>query len=153
MPHESSPFNVTTGRARAGRTWIWPCIGLVYARTPTATAVVIAYPCFAGRYPERVTRGDPLRGPGSSYPARMINLGTIAGLNENHHELHAFCARCRRWSVLDLATMVRNGLGSRRLPITVRCRRCGKVGELQVRPPMPERESAGWVSPGSMEWC
>ena len=79
----------------------------------------------------------------------MIDLGTIAGLHENRHELHAFCPRCRRWSVLDLAAMIQAGQGSRRLPITVRCRLCGEIGELQVRPPMPQRHSAGWVSPSA----
>lgn len=28
-------------------------------------------------------------------------------------------------------------------PIKVRCQRCGDTGELRVRPPMPQRESAG----------
>ena len=41
----------------------------------------------------------------------MIDLGSIAGLHENCHELHAFCPRCRRWSVLDLAAMIQAGKG------------------------------------------
>jgi hypothetical protein len=77
----------------------------------------------------------------------MIDLGTIAGLHEREHELHAYCLHCDRWRVLDLEGMVRRGLGARRLPLTVRCRECGEVGTLQVRPPMPARSSTGWISP------
>jgi hypothetical protein len=77
----------------------------------------------------------------------MIDLGSIAGLHEREHELHAYCHRCDRWRVLDLALMVRRGLGERRLPRTVRCLRCGEVGTLQVRPPMPARSSTGWIAP------
>jgi non-ribosomal peptide synthetase component E (peptide arylation enzyme) len=33
----------------------------------------------------------------------VIDLGTIAGLLEHAHELHAYCPRCDRWSVLPLA--------------------------------------------------
>lgn len=76
----------------------------------------------------------------------MIDLGCIAGLYEREHELHAYCSRCDRWHVLDLAAMVRQGKGSVRLPIRVRCSECGSRGELQVRPPMPARGSVGWIS-------
>ena len=77
----------------------------------------------------------------------MIDLGSIGGLYERQHELHAHCLHCDRWSVLDLAGMVRRGQGSRRLPITVRCRVCGEVGTLQVRPPMPAwTNSNGWMA-------
>ncbi len=80
----------------------------------------------------------------------MIDLGNIRGLHEHRHELRAFCPRCRRWSVLDLASLVDAGLGDRRLPLNTRCRDCGSAGELQVRPPMPTRDPAtGWLSPGS----
>ena len=41
----------------------------------------------------------------------MIDLGTIAGLHSRAHELHAYCLRCDRWRVLDLATLVARGLG------------------------------------------
>jgi hypothetical protein len=77
----------------------------------------------------------------------MIDLGNIAGLHEHKHELHAYCAQCDRWCALDLARMVAQGLGSRRLPIKVRCRYCGEPGALQVRPPMPKRSSTGWINP------
>ena len=76
----------------------------------------------------------------------MIDLGSIAGLHQHNHELHAYCGRCDRWRVLDLEAMVRQGRGNVRLPIRVRCRDCGAVGQLQVRPPMPARGSVGWIS-------
>jgi len=79
----------------------------------------------------------------------MIDLGTIAGLHEHRHELHAYCLRCDRWSVLPLQRMLAEGQGALRLPFTVRCRECGARGQLQVRPPMPQRSATGWVSPQS----
>ena len=80
----------------------------------------------------------------------MIDLGSIAGLHRHQHELACYCTRCDRWAVLDLAAMVAAGYGERRLPITVRCRYCGGVGRLQVRPPMPTRVGAiGWVMPST----
>jgi len=75
----------------------------------------------------------------------MIDLGSIAGLLAREHELHAYCCRCDRWRVLDLAQMVRQGRGDIRLPLRVRCRDCGAPGQLQVRPPMPARGSVGWI--------
>jgi RNase P subunit RPR2 len=77
----------------------------------------------------------------------MIDIGTIADLHEWQHELHAYCCRCDRWRVLDLGLMVRAGQGAKRLPLRVRCRECGEVGQLQVRPPMPARSSTGWIAP------
>jgi hypothetical protein len=77
----------------------------------------------------------------------MIDLGNIAGLHAHQHELHAYCPRCDRWQELDLARMVRQGYGTRRMPIVVRCRWCDAIGNVQVRPPMPSRSSTGWISP------
>jgi hypothetical protein len=77
----------------------------------------------------------------------MIDLGSIAGLHERQHELHVYCARCDRWAQLPLAQLVADGHGARRLPLRVTCRRCASVGKLQVRPPMPQRSSTGWISP------
>jgi hypothetical protein len=80
----------------------------------------------------------------------MIDLGTLAGLHDHDHELRAYCPRCDRWQVLDLAGMVRAGQGARRLPLRVRCRDCGEPGRLQVRPPMPQHSySQGWIGPPS----
>ncbi len=78
----------------------------------------------------------------------MIDLGTLAGLLEHDHELHAYCPCCDRWAVLPLAAMIAAGQGSRRLPLRVRCRYCGEVGRLQVRPPVPTRGPVGgWMEP------
>jgi hypothetical protein len=77
----------------------------------------------------------------------MIDLGTITGLQEHRHQLHAYCLRCDRWSVLPLEQFIAAGKGALRLPFTVRCRNCGEPGRLQVRPPMPQRSALGWVSP------
>jgi hypothetical protein len=77
----------------------------------------------------------------------VIDLGSIAGLHERQHELHAYCHPCDRWRALDLALMIRRGLGDRRLPLAVRCSECGEPGMLQVRPPMPPRGSTGWMAP------
>ena len=77
----------------------------------------------------------------------MIDLGTLAGLHEHRHELHAYCLRCDRWRTLPLGSMIAEGKGAMRLPLAVRCRDCGEVGQLQVRPPMPARGTAGWIAP------
>jgi hypothetical protein len=81
----------------------------------------------------------------------MIDLASIAGLHEHRHELHAYCLHCDCWRVLELDLMVRQGRGSLRLPLVVRCRDCGEVGQLQVRPPMPTRAPGGWMEPHSQE--
>ena len=68
----------------------------------------------------------------------QINLSTFSGLHRHRHELACYCAGCRRWASTDLAQVIALGLGDR--PITAhrpRCRRCGAVGEWQVRPPVP----------------
>lgn len=77
----------------------------------------------------------------------MIDLGSIAGLHAHEHELHAYCLRCDRWQAIDLGRMVCEGKGAMRLPLRMRCRVCGDVGQLQVRPPVPTRSSMGWMSP------
>ena len=86
------------------------------------------------------------------YHQPMIDLGSIAGLYEREHELHAYYSRCDRWAVLPLAQMVAMGHGARRLPLRVRCRWCLAVGQLQVRPPMPLFNNAnGWTMPSALE--
>lgn len=57
----------------------------------------------------------------------MIDAGSIAGLRERQHELHACCCRCDRWYVIDLERMVRDGYGTRRLPRTARRQNFGEV--------------------------
>jgi len=80
----------------------------------------------------------------------MIDLGTLAGLHRHRHQLAGYCERCDRWADLDLAAMVAAGLGNRRLPIRIRCRGCGDLGRLQVRPPVPTRGPGGWMEPPAM---
>lgn len=76
----------------------------------------------------------------------MIDLSTLSGLLEHDHSLGAYFPKGSRWSVLPLANLVRHGKGSLRLPIRVRCRDGGSVGQLQVRPPMPTWSNAiGWI--------
>ena len=79
----------------------------------------------------------------------MIDLGSLAGLHAHDHQLAAYCPRCDAWRLLPLAEMVAQGKGSLRLPITVRCRDCGEVGRLQVRPLMPTWSNTnGWMELG-----
>jgi hypothetical protein len=78
----------------------------------------------------------------------VIDLGSIAGLHEHQHELHAYCCHCGRWGKLDLDQLVRQGKGSLRLPWRVRCLRCGELGQVQVRPQMPRwGNPTGWLTP------
>lgn len=81
------------------------------------------------------------------YDLTMIDLGALGGLLQHDHQLAAYCPRCDSWRLLPLADLVAAGHGARRLPITVRCRDCGEVGVLQVRPPVPTRGSGGWIAP------
>lgn len=43
----------------------------------------------------------------------MIDLGTLGGLHQHHHELAAYCPQCDRWHVLPLAEMVAAGADTR----------------------------------------
>jgi len=82
-----------------------------------------------------------------AYPRPMIDLDSIAGLHQHDHRLAAYCPRCDRWSLLPLAELVAQGKGSLRLPVRGRCRDCGEVGRLQVRPPVAMRGQGGWGEP------
>ena len=80
------------------------------------------------------------------YDPPMIDLGSIAGLHQRQHELHAYCSTYDCWSVIDLKQMIRDGHGDRRLPIPVRCQVCGESGQFQVQAPMPTcTNSRGWM--------
>ena len=68
------------------------------------------------------------------YRPRMIDVGSLAGLLEHHHQLDAYCPRCDRWCELPLAELVAAGHGARRLPV-------------RVRPPVPTRGPGGWMEP------
>jgi len=77
----------------------------------------------------------------------VIGLGSIAGLHEQGHQIAAYCARCDARRVLPLAETAAQGKGSLRLRLGVRCKDCGAVGRLQVRPPVPTRGPGGWIEP------
>ncbi len=79
------------------------------------------------------------------YGRPVIDLGSISGLHAHSHQLAAYC--CDVWRPLPLGKWVRQGKGSLRRPIRVRCRDCGEAGQLQVRLPMPARSSTGWIAP------
>ena len=83
--------------------------------------------------------------PASCVFSPVIDLGTLAGVHAHDHQLAAYCPRCDAWRVLPLAEMVAQGKGSLRLPLRVRCRDCGAIGRLQVRPPVPTYSNPhGW---------
>jgi hypothetical protein len=42
------------------------------------------------------TQARPMS-PARRYPPPMIDLGTLAGLHDYGHELHAYCLHCDRW--------------------------------------------------------
>lgn len=74
-----------------------------------------------------------------------ITLDSLAHLLEANHGLVAYCPTCRRWADLDLARLVREGHGERRLVgFKPRCRACGELGKIQVRPPQPTWGGASW---------
>lgn len=112
------------------------------AMTPLAGTVVANWWRVRGD-----SRGSSDEAP-RCYGRRMIDIGSIASLHAHSHQLHAYCQRCDRWATLPLAEMIAAGQGARRLPFTVRCRWCGAVGRLQVRPLMPMHSTANrWMTP------
>lgn len=75
---------------------------------------------------------------------RVIDLSTFAGLLRRNHSLGCYCPRCRRWATCDLAMLVRNGLGNRRITeCKPKCRVCGSRGDWQVRPPPFRTDTPG----------
>jgi hypothetical protein len=86
-------------------------------------------------------------GFGTGSLASLIDLGTLAGLLEQGHQLAAYCESCQRWRLVPLADLVAAGHGARQPLVRVRCRSCGGSGELQVRPPAPtlDPQCSGWM--------
>ena len=41
----------------------------------------------------------------------MVTLDTLRKLHEHDHQLAAYCPKCRRWAVLDLARLIAEGRG------------------------------------------
>ena len=73
----------------------------------------------------------------------MIRMETFSELEEQNHALALYCADCKRWGVADLPGLIENGYGARRVKATrFRCSDCGAVVEKQLRPPMPEADTA-----------
>ena len=78
----------------------------------------------------------------------MISLGTLRGLHDHDHQLHAYCPKCARWVELNLAHLIARGMGYKAVPFRVRCLRCGERGVAQLRPPLPKHSVAnGWIMP------
>jgi hypothetical protein len=73
-----------------------------------------------------------------------IRLDTLRAVHERNHKLAAYCSRCQRWAVLDLAKLIEQGRGGYafvgRKPC---CRDCGERGEWQLRPPVYQNNSPG----------
>jgi hypothetical protein len=66
-----------------------------------------------------------------------VTLDTIAALHRYGHGMRAICPRCRRDVMLDLAEMIRRGLGERAVVgMRLRCSNCGSVGQGQLRVPL-----------------
>jgi hypothetical protein len=106
----------------------------------------------------KVRSSSPYERALTHYDRAMIDLGSIAGLYEHEHELRAYCPRCsvrvrsiaKRCSQpcwFRFSTPSHIGKGDTQLPLTVRCRECGEVGRVQVRPIMPAwTNSNGWMA-------
>ena len=67
----------------------------------------------------------------------MVTLDALRKLHEHDHQLAAYCPKCRRWAVLDLARLIAEGRGKYcfvgRKP---RCSYCRGSGIWQLRPPV-----------------
>lgn len=67
-----------------------------------------------------------------------IRLDTFGALLDHDHGLDCWCPGCRRWAACNLAALVAAGLGDSLIAANrPRCRKCGSIGEWQVRPPIP----------------
>lgn len=66
------------------------------------------------------------------YGCPVSDLGTFSGLHERGHQLAAHCPGCDRWCTLPLGELIAQGRGLRGLPLRVRRRDCGAVGQLHV---------------------
>ena len=85
----------------------------------------------------------------ATYCCPVIDIGSIAERHEHGRQPAACRPRCSRWSLFDLARMIRGGSGWLRLRVRVTCRDCSTIGKLHVRPPVPTLypNRAGWISP------
>jgi hypothetical protein len=73
-----------------------------------------------------------------------IEVRTFRQILEREYQLACFCPGCRRWATCDLAMLDRNGLGDRDVSrLHPRCRKCGSLGQWQVRGPMADVTPSG----------
>ena len=76
--------------------------------------------------------------------SQTVVLDTPRALYEHDHQIAAHCPPCERWSTLGLLDFVRMGQAEVTLnQLSLRCRRCGQPGSIQIRPPHPEIERYG----------
>jgi hypothetical protein len=69
-----------------------------------------------------------------------IRLDTFRAFLKHGHRLDCYCRGCRRWASTDLAALVAAGLGDRLIRrCRPRYRKCGSIGEWQVKPLVPTR--------------
>lgn len=73
-----------------------------------------------------------------AHAMQRIDLSTFAGHLNRYHRLDCYCPGCKRLASCNLAELVRNGLGDRKIcECRPGCRICGERGQWQVWPTMP----------------
>jgi hypothetical protein len=71
-------------------------------------------------------------------PSEPLRFTTAREMLAGGYRLAGYYPHCERWAEVDLARLVREGKGDRCLiPVRVRCRRCGELGQAQLRAPVP----------------
>jgi hypothetical protein len=76
---------------------------------------------------------------------KRIEVSTFRQTLENGYKLDCWCSGCRRWAC-NLAEFVMRGLGDRNpAACRPRCRKCGSLGQWQVKPPLPQFTGATWM--------
>jgi hypothetical protein len=68
-----------------------------------------------------------------------IKVATFRQLLKHSCSLWCWCPGCKRDAHCDIARLVLHGLAERQIDqCRPRCRKCGDLGEWQVRPPLPK---------------
>lgn len=68
-----------------------------------------------------------------------IVLDTYSALLAHGYGLACYCRQCRRWALVNLGRQVLTGRGDRSfIRQQPRCRDCGRIGEWQLRAPVPQ---------------
>jgi len=69
---------------------------------------------------------------------RHIVLDTARSLYQHAHKIAAHCDSCNRWHEFSLESLECMGVAGRPLmSLQFRCGECGSVGQVQIRPPVP----------------